>query len=123
MMRGSCLCGACTFVVTAPPDAASACHCTMCRKTSGHVWSSARVAETDIAIDGPVRWFEASDTARRGFCPDCGASMFWQGRGRDEISFALGCVDGDTGLRLEKHIFTADKGDYYDIADGLPQTP
>ncbi|GGH27758.1 hypothetical protein SAMN05444007_104132 [Cribrihabitans marinus] len=25
-------------------------------------------------------------------------------------------------LRLQKHIFTADKGDYYDIADGVPQS-
>lgn len=37
-------------------------------------------------------------------------------------SFALGCLDGDTGLRLEKHIFTADKGDYHEIAGGLPQS-
>ena len=37
------------------------------------------------------------------------------------MSFALGALDGPTGLRLEKHIFTADKGDYYDIADDLPQ--
>jgi hypothetical protein len=37
------------------------------------------------------------------------------------MSFALGAIDDATGLNLEKHIFTADKGDYYDIADGLPQ--
>ncbi|MEQ9675765.1 MAG: GFA family protein, partial [Roseovarius indicus] len=36
-------------------------------------------------------------------------------------SFALGALDEPTGLTLEKHIFTADKGDYYDIKDGLPQ--
>ncbi|MYH90678.1 MAG: GFA family protein, partial [Gammaproteobacteria bacterium] len=36
-------------------------------------------------------------------------------------SFALGAVDGPTGARLEKHIFTSDKGDYYQIADGVPQ--
>lgn len=26
-----------------------------------------------------------------------------------------------TGLKLLGHIFVVDKGDYYDIADGLPQ--
>lgn len=37
------------------------------------------------------------------------------------MSFALGAIDGPTGLRLEKHIFVADKGDYYKIADSVPQ--
>lgn len=34
---------------------------------------------------------------------------------------ALGALDGATGLRLERHIFTADKGDYYDITDAVRQ--
>jgi hypothetical protein len=33
----------------------------------------------------------------------------------------MGAFEGPTGTQLEKHIFVADKGDYYDIADGLPQ--
>jgi len=76
-----------------------------------------------VAIGGPVKWFAASGIARRGFCPECGASMFWQGLGEDEVSFALGCLEGPTGLRLEKHIFCADKGDYYEISDGVRQEP
>lgn len=38
------------------------------------------------------------------------------------MSFALGAIDGPTGITSEKHIFTASKGDYYDINDGLPQS-
>lgn len=37
------------------------------------------------------------------------------------MSFSLGVIDGPTGLELQKHIFVADKGDYYTIADGVPQ--
>jgi hypothetical protein len=33
----------------------------------------------------------------------------------------MGAFDDPTGTRLHMHIFTAEKGDYYDIADGLPQ--
>jgi len=33
-------------------------------------------------------------------------------------SVALGAIDGPTGLALERHIFVADKGDYYEIGDG-----
>jgi hypothetical protein len=40
---------------------------------------------------------------------------------RDWTSVALGSLNGKTDLRLERHIFVAHKGDYYEIGDGLPQ--
>jgi len=33
----------------------------------------------------------------------------------------MGAFEGPTRTKLSKHIFVADKGDYYEIADGLPQ--
>jgi hypothetical protein len=33
----------------------------------------------------------------------------------------MGEIDGPTHTRLKIHIHVADKGDYYDITDGLPQ--
>ncbi len=121
-MKGSCLCGAVTFAVTGPAEGPSACHCGQCRKQSGHVWASAFAPEDRIAIEGEVAWYEATPEAKRGFCPDCGSFLFWKAHDEDTMSFALGALDGPTGIRLEKHIFTASKGDYYDIADGLPRT-
>lgn len=121
-MKGSCLCGGVRFTVTGRPQGLSACHCGQCRKQSGHVWASAYVPQTEIAIEGDARWYEASATAKRGFCPTCGAFLFWKAHDEDTISFALGAIDGPTGMTLQKHIFTSDKGDYYDITDGLPQS-
>jgi hypothetical protein len=121
-MNGSCLCGNVTFKVNAEPKGMSVCHCGQCRKQSGHVWASAFVPVADLDIKGEPKWFAASPIAQRGFCPVCGSFLFWQGHGESTISFALGAIDGPTDLRLTKHIFTADKGDYYDIADGIPQT-
>lgn len=115
MLNGSCLCGDVTFRVTATPLDPAACHCSMCRKTSGHVWAAAIVPENGIEIAGPVRWYRSSEKARRGFCPRCGASLFWQEIGSGRMDFALGAVDGPTSLHLARHIFTEDKGDYYDI--------
>ncbi|QYX56469.1 GFA family protein [Roseovarius sp. SCSIO 43702] len=120
-MRGTCLCGDVTFETEATPEGASACHCGQCRKQSGHVWASAQVPREALRIDGPVKWYAASEGARRGFCPRCGSFLFWEAHDEDHVSVALGAVDGPTGLRLEKHIFVADKGDYYEIADGVPQ--
>ena len=34
----------------------------------------------------------------------------------------MGCLDEPTGIRLANHIFVGEKGDYYEIGDGLPQT-
>lgn len=121
MTEGSCLCGACRFETTAQPQGASMCHCSQCRAQSGGIWSSAFVPRAALNISGPVKWFASSEKARRGFCPECGSFLFWDALEEDTISFSLGSIANPTGLTLEKHIFTADKGDYYEIADGLPQ--
>ncbi len=122
-MKGSCLCGNVTFEVNSEPQGMSVCHCNQCRKQSGHVWASAYVSIPDLVMTGEVRWYAASAAAVRGFCPTCGSFLFWRAQDEDTISFALGALDGPTGLRLTKHIFTARKGDYYDIADDVPQHP
>ena len=121
MLRGSCLCKNITFETGATPKGVSMCHCGQCRKQSGGIWSSAFVAEEALTITGAVLWYEASPIAKRGSCPKCGSFLFWKAHDEDTISFSLGAIDGPTGLTLEKHIFVADKGDYYQIADGLPQ--
>lgn len=119
--RGSCLCGDIRFETAAEPQGASMCHCGQCRKQSGGIWSSAYVKDIALAISGPVRWFEASPQAKRGFCGRCGSSLFWKAHDEDTTSFALGAVAAPTGLRIEKHIFVRDKGDFYEIADGVLQ--
>lgn len=123
MPKGSCLCGAVGFEVSgaiAPPDA---CHCSQCRRQSGHYWASTDVKRSAVAIAGEERvtWYRSSERVRRGFCSTCGSVLFWQPIGQDRIAIAMGAFEGPTGTRLEKHIFVGDKGDYYDIADGLPQ--
>ena len=49
------------------------------------------------------------------------SSLFWDPIHKDWTAVAMGAFDGPTHTRLARHIFVADKGDYYDIADGLPQ--
>ncbi len=123
MHKGTCLCGDVAFEITGPMRPVLACHCSQCRKTSGHYWAATSVPETAFTLtckDG-LRWFRASDTARRGFCAHCGSSLFWKPDGQDRIAIAAGALDGPTGLKTTGHIFVADKGDYYDITDDLPQ--
>jgi len=122
---GSCLCGAVRFEVVgelSPPDA---CHCSQCRKQSGHFWASTDVERAALTIHGSERltWYRSSERVRRGFCSTCGSSLFWEPIGKQKIAVAMGAFDTPTGTQLGMHIHVANKGDYYPIADGLPQHP
>ena len=123
MHTGSCLCGAVTFRVEGELHAPDSCHCTQCRKQSGHYWVSTNVKRTALTVEGgeKVTWYRHSDAVRRGFCSVCGSFLFWDPVAHDFIAIGMGAFDPPTGTRLDKHIFVAEKGDYYDLADGLPQ--
>jgi hypothetical protein len=123
MTKGSCLCGAVRFEVTGTLRPPVACHCSQCRRQSGHYWASTEVARSALTLHGAdnLTWFRSSEKVRRGFCGTCGSFLFWDPIHEDTISVAMGAFESPTGTRLERHIFVADKGDYYEIADGLPQ--
>ena len=118
--RGSCLCGETVYEVHGPLRNVIACHCTQCRKQTGHYLSATSAATTDFRLlrDAHVRWYRASPGARRAFCAQCGSTLFWQSDAAPaRISIAAGTLDGPTGLVTEGHIFCADRGDYYVLPD------
>jgi hypothetical protein len=122
---GACLCGAVRYRVTGPLRPIVACHCTQCRRMTGHFLAAtaARRRDFELLSQRELRWYDSSPEARRGFCARCGSTLFWEAAGRDYISIAAGTLDGATGLTTARHIFVADKGDYYQLADGVPQSP
>ncbi|MCX7557991.1 GFA family protein [Sulfitobacter sp. F26204] len=124
MHKGSCLCDGVTYKLTGALRNSVACHCVQCRKTSGHYVSATQVRpeQLEITRDETLQWYRSSASAERGFCHRCGSSLFWRHEADGgATSIMSGTLDGATGIHTEKHIFVADKGDYYDIADGLPQ--
>lgn len=126
MHTGSCLCGAVTLQVEGHLGSAEACHCTQCRKWTGHILVSTEVPRSALTIDGAehVAWYPSSEKVRRGFCAKCGASLFFDPTDKDKhdwIGISMGAFDMPTETRLALHIFVAEKGDYYEIDDGLPQ--
>ena len=124
-VTGSCFCGAVRFRIEMPTLGCAHCHCTMCRKHTGHFLVGVNVKREDLTIHGEesVGWYRSSPEVRRGFCKVCGSTLFWDAQkpGYEYISIAMGVFDGCTGLRMRGHIFVGDKGDYYEIDDGLPQ--
>ncbi|MBB6485182.1 GFA family protein [Rhizobium lusitanum] len=120
---GACLCGSVRFKTSDRPREVVACHCSQCRKQTGLYYAAANVATDKLVVEGEasVTWYRASAFARRGFCKTCGSALFWQADGAEEISVMAGLFDRPTGLEIAYHIYCADKGDYYEITDGLPQ--
>jgi len=122
---GGCLCGAVRYRVRGPLRSVIACHCGQCRRWSGHTVAATSTDQEQLQIDGDtgLRWYESSPGIRRGFCGRCGSSLFWDDSRIRQVSIMAGTLDPPTGLETTSHIFLADKGDYYQITDGLPQHP
>jgi hypothetical protein len=121
--RGRCLCGGVRFEVHGPLRPVIYCHCTMCRRASGHIVAATACAPEHLHLVSalPLRWYQSSAIARRGFCSTCGSQLFWEPAHGGHISIWAGTLDKPTGLKAAQHIFVGDKGDYYEITDGLPQ--
>jgi hypothetical protein len=122
-LTGRCNCGAVSFVAIGPFRLAKACHCKTCRRQSGHFVAATQIEKSGLSVAGAegLTWFASTDHARRGFCRTCGAHLFWEPQNSDRVSIFMGCLDEPTGIRLRDHIFVGEKGDYYEITDGLPQ--
>ncbi len=119
---GQCLCGAVSYKVAGALTDAHACHCDMCRRQSGHFVVATGCKRENFALvqSRGLKWYKSSDWARRGFCSECGSALFWDDGG-EEISINAGNLDQPTGLSIAKHIFLADKADYYEVDDDLPK--
>jgi hypothetical protein len=124
--EGGCLCGAVRYRAHGPLRPVLACHCGQCRRTSGHFVAATAADNNALEISDPeglLKWYRSSSAARRGFCGRCGSSLFWQPDDGAHTSIMAGTLDGETGLRIEAHIYTADKGDYYTLDDDIPCFP
>lgn len=119
MIKGRCECGAVAFEVEHVRETVTVCHCGQCRRTSGHLWAATRAPFDAVTFteDAMLQWYASSDYAKRGFCSRCGSSLFYRMNGEDGIGIAAGCLDDTSALRVGKHIFVADKGDYYQPPD------
>ena len=120
---GGCLCGAVRYEAPRPLRDVVLCHCGMCRRTHGHVAAYTAVPKAALTLREArgLKWFASSDKARRGFCGECGASLFWEPSGRDYVAIAAGTLDAPTRLATTLQIHVAGAGDYYAIDPTIPR--
>ncbi|MBT4521434.1 MAG: GFA family protein [Halieaceae bacterium] len=116
--RGSCLCGNVSYEVVGDLRPICLCHCSQCRKASGHYTAATSAPISNITIEGAsLKWFDSSTYARRGFCDSCGSSLFYEPLGEKRLAIFCGSIDGDPGVSIDSQIFVEEKGDYYATPD------
>jgi len=126
MATGRCLCGSVRYEVRGPLRDVLICHCVECRRWHGHVAASTAARREDLVLldAGTLRWIQSPESdahARRGFCGQCGSSLFWDPPGRETISISAGTLDDASGLRLIAHWYVSQAGGYEELPeDGLP---
>jgi hypothetical protein len=123
---GGCLCGAVRYEVRGALRDVLICHCEECRRWHGHICASTAAGKDELVLTEQrgLRWIDSprSDArARRGFCGECGSSLFWDPPGRQTISIAAGTLDSGAGLKVVSHWYVSQAGEYYELPDdGLP---
>jgi hypothetical protein len=127
MLKGNCHCEAISVQVVGDINQQpESCHCSVCRKLSGHFMAAVNIHRDNLKIKGEesIQWYQSSEKVSRGFCKNCGTHLFWKPKLDDYAYTAvlMGIFDAPTGLKLSKHAFIGDKGDYYEISDHLPQS-
>jgi hypothetical protein len=118
--HGQCLCGAVTYRAAGLADVWY-CHCTQCRALTGHYLAACRTDRDKLNITGEVVWAPHSGTSDHGRCAKCGSLLFWSNRQSEHISILPGSLSSSKGIGILGHLYVSEKGDYYDITDGLPQ--
>ena len=121
---GSCLCGAVRYEITGTLRDVVICHCATCRKTHGHIGAYTATPKTALQLTESrgLRWYASSAIARRGFCGDCGSTLFWERVATESeyVSIAAGTLDAPTDLTTTLQIYVASAGDYYPVDDSIP---
>jgi len=124
---GGCLCGAIRFEIHGALMDVVNCHCSKCRRFHGHVGAYTITDRENLILvrSDTLKWFRSTTdetpNVYRGFCKQCGSSLFWDPRDKPRISIAASSLDGPTALKTIAHVWVSQMGDYYKITDDLPQ--
>jgi len=130
MIAGSCLCGGVRFEIADAVGPFELCHCRRCRKASGSAFAAMLGVRTsdfhfvhgrDLIATYEAPLLEAPPAYRASFCRRCGSPVPHPEPDADWFEIPAGLLDGDPGLRPDKHIFVELHAPWYEIADSLPQ--
>lgn len=126
MLRGGCFCRSVRYEVDAEPMSQTACHCTICRHTSGApfvAWFSVPREAIRFVTDEPAA-FKSSERATRTFCASCGTPLTFQSTvSPGEIDITTCSLDEPDQASPRDHTFVRSKPSWVTLGDGRPAYP
>lgn len=121
-ITGRCLCGASGYETAAAPLNIRVCHYRNCQKATGAAfYARVMVPLDEVRIEGPVGWFASSPGVRRGFCTQCGTTLFSERASGNVIGLSMGSLDEPDRFSPTEHIWISSKQAWLTLADDLPQ--
>lgn len=123
-VQGGCLCGAVRFEIELPSKWCAHCHCTMCRRAHGAgfiTWVGMEKTQFRIiAGEDELSWYRSSPPASRGFCRQCGSTLFFQStRWPTEMHVVLANIDAAIDRAPAGHVYYDSHADWITVNDGL----
>lgn len=121
-LAGKCLCEAIIYEIAGDARPVVNCHCSRCRRQTGHFMAATSAKVEDVEISGDtLRWYDATDSVQYGFCDVCGSTLFWRtDRRPDLISIAAGTLTPPTGLATVAAIYSDFGSDYHIYDETIP---
>ena len=119
----NCLCGGVKIKIKEKLRHVINCHCSQCLKTHGNfaAYTSCSEDRIDFINKKTLKWYRSSKIAKRGFCSNCGASIFYKLLKSENISIAAGMFHNPTKLKTRLNIYTKDRLDYYKLDSKIPK--
>ena len=115
-LQGHCLCGKVRVSIPELSEEITVCHCHMCQKFFGGLFLSlAGVLPQDVEINGEeqIQRYLSSEWAERGFCKQCGSSLFYHSLADDEYYFPAGLFAEIDQAKLTTEIFYDQKPAFF----------
>jgi hypothetical protein len=120
-IEGGCLCGAVRYHSEGKPINIRACHCRRCQKATGApLYARVMVPRDSVTMKGPVGRFDAGTGVIRGFCKECGTSLFTERPAAGGIGLSFGSLDDPDLFAPAEHIWWARRQAWLMIDDDLP---
>jgi len=111
-------------VANGAPINVRVCHCRLCQRSIGAAFNARLLMPLDgVTLSGPLGRFSSSPGLSRGFCTQCGTSLFTERAGAGIIGLTCGSLDSPEGFRPTEHIWTSSRQPWLKLDDGLPQYP
>jgi len=120
-MKGKCLCGAVTFTATNVDPEVHACHCSMCRAWTGGPALSVATQSVVFDNESELGRYASSPWAERGFCKQCGSSLFYRVTAADQYIVNIGAFPDVSPFHLASEIYVDEKPAGYSFAGDHPR--